>query len=347
MKVLLGEVAKESRLVKIERIVASKDEMLDALFERTYVALTPAAKRVYLTLCRWRSLIPQIALEAVLIRPTNEKMDVEAAIDELVRSSFIESMDDESGARFITVPLVGAVFGRRKVEFSPMKVAIEADVELLQEIGATRVSGLAQGVQPRIERLFRYAANEMSRDSLRYDEYIPMLEFLCRRYVPAWLMLAALFEETGMPNGLTKAKDAIRRLLERAEDSALCRHAWEELARLCQQTQDWSGEIQALVGSCKVPNTPFSTLSNAANRLNAIFKEDHLVLNSEEKRIVVRELVELLERRLAEADATDLSRLAWLCLHIGDDDRARQHVKSGLALDSANQYCVNLRDRLL
>ncbi len=180
IKVLLGEVAKENRLVKVERIVASKDEMLDALFERTYVGLSSAAKRVYLTLCRWRSFIPQVALEAVLIRPTNEKMDVEDAVEELIRSSFVEGMDDETGARFLNVPLVGSVFGRRKLEVSHMKAAIEADVDLLQELGATQVAGLRLGIQPRIERLFRYVAKELSRDSRRYDEYITMLEFLCR-----------------------------------------------------------------------------------------------------------------------------------------------------------------------
>jgi hypothetical protein len=80
IKILLGEVAKAGELVKVERIVADSDEILKALFERTYSGLSPVAKRVFLTLCNWRSLVPQIALEAVLLRPSNEKMDVLSAL---------------------------------------------------------------------------------------------------------------------------------------------------------------------------------------------------------------------------------------------------------------------------
>ncbi len=48
IKILLGEVAKAGSLVKIERIVADSEEILRALFERTYARLSPVAKRVFL-----------------------------------------------------------------------------------------------------------------------------------------------------------------------------------------------------------------------------------------------------------------------------------------------------------
>jgi len=111
MKILLGEVAKARRQVQIKPIVARRDEILEVLFERTYANLSPVAKRVFLTLCRWRSLIPEIALEAVLLRPANERMDVEQAIEELIQSSFIDVTEDDDANRFFSVPLVAAVFG--------------------------------------------------------------------------------------------------------------------------------------------------------------------------------------------------------------------------------------------
>lgn len=80
VKILLGEVAREGKTGNIKRIVASKDEILTALFERTYVMLSQVAKRVLLTLCSWRSVIPQVALEAILRRDENEVMDVEGAL---------------------------------------------------------------------------------------------------------------------------------------------------------------------------------------------------------------------------------------------------------------------------
>lgn len=63
---------------------------MDALFKRTYSTLSKAGKRIFLTLCSWRSVIPQIALESVILREGNEKIDVDNGIDELHKSSFIE-----------------------------------------------------------------------------------------------------------------------------------------------------------------------------------------------------------------------------------------------------------------
>jgi len=51
LKILIGEVARNRRPVAVERIIADRDEMLTALFERTYAKLSPGAQRVFFTLC--------------------------------------------------------------------------------------------------------------------------------------------------------------------------------------------------------------------------------------------------------------------------------------------------------
>ena len=79
MKILLGQVAKEGHAVKPERIVASADDLLKALFERTYGALSPGGQRVFLLLCSWRVFVPEVAVEAVLLRPGIERFDVTEA----------------------------------------------------------------------------------------------------------------------------------------------------------------------------------------------------------------------------------------------------------------------------
>jgi hypothetical protein len=50
--------------------------------------------------------------------------------------------------------------------------------------------------------------------------------------------------------------------------------------------------------------------------------------------------------RTNEADATDLSRLAWLCLHLGDRSAAARYTRMGLELDSTNHHCVRLASKL-
>ena len=151
IKMLLGEVAKAGRLVKVEKIVASKDEILDALFERTYSRLSPAAKQVFLTLCNWRSVVPQLAVEAVMLRPTNDKMDVEEAIEELRRSSFLEvAVSNEDNAAFLSVPLAALVFGKHKLTVSPMKSSVEANTDLLRYFGAAQKLDIRHGIAPHV-----------------------------------------------------------------------------------------------------------------------------------------------------------------------------------------------------
>lgn len=82
-KILLGEVAKEQKLGDIKRIVSENDDLLVALFERTFTIISPAAKRLFLTLCGWRSIVPAIGVEAILQARITEKFDAEEALEEL------------------------------------------------------------------------------------------------------------------------------------------------------------------------------------------------------------------------------------------------------------------------
>ena len=116
MKILLGEVAKAGRLVKVARIAASQERILDALFERTYAGLSPVAKRVFLTLCNWTSTLPKVAIEAVMLRPGQERLDVDGGLEELRKSSFIDVRASQTdGEVFVTVPLMAAIFEEPKV----------------------------------------------------------------------------------------------------------------------------------------------------------------------------------------------------------------------------------------
>ena len=345
MKVLLGEVAKGGKLSKVARIVATLDDILDALFERTFSGLSPVAKRIFLTLCAWRSTVPRLALEAVLLRPTNERMDVANAAEELSRSSFVEiSRSREDGELFLTVPLVSAVFGKRKLATSPMRSAIELDLQLLHAFGATQQSEIKRGIPLHIDRLFHYIAEQITLGKDNLENHLPMLEFIARKYSPAWRLLARLYQEL---TDLEKAKEALRRYIESVSgDHSQKERAWEELASICQQTDDFVGEIHSRVEMCQMPGIPFRTISNAVNRVNALFSEQYFVLDSEEKRIVSRRLAQLMENRITEGDATDCSRLAWLFIRLNDKEKARQIIEVGLSVEPDNIHCKNLVTRI-
>jgi len=346
VKVLLGEVAKAGKLAPVTKIVASKDGILDALFERTYSGLSPVAKRVFLTLSSWRSTVPQLAVEAVLLRPINERMDVSDAINELSRSSFIEiTTSEEDKQLFLTVPLAASAFGKRKLEVSPMKGAVESDIQLLQAFGASQRVDIRHGVGPRIHRMFRFIAERVSKGSQTLEEHIPMLELIARKYTPAWLLIADLHEEFSGNGGLEKAKDAIRSYLESPLDIESQRRAWKRLTELCQRTNDPSGEAHALVERSEIPEESFNSISAAARRLDSLLR-NKLIVAEEDRHFLVRRMVKTMQNRLEEADADDCSVAAWLCIRCDDREQAKYFTRLGLEKDHKNAYCQKLAESL-
>ena len=99
IKIFLGQVAKAGKAVKPKRIVATADHLLNALFKRTYDALSSAAQRVFLLLCSWRVYVPEVAVQAISLRPGTERFDVAGALEEAIQFSLVDQIasgdDDE------------------------------------------------------------------------------------------------------------------------------------------------------------------------------------------------------------------------------------------------------------
>jgi hypothetical protein len=339
LKILLGEVAKARGRKKVERIIAAREDILAALFERTFTNLSPAATRVFLLLSNWRSTVPRLAIEAVTLRAENERMNVPDAIEELSRSSFVELAESPAdGEMFVSMPLVAAIFGKQKLEVSPMKTAVMADTELLHLFGGSQRTDIRHGVAPRIKRLVETVSRRIGRGEGSLKDYIPMLELIALRYPPAWLLVAELQEEVGTPND---AKSSVRRFLETASVSNKS-EGWRWLADLCRRSADAVGEIHALVELAETEDVAYDDISDAANRFNTLLHTGKAAFVSDERRILADRLRIVMEKRSDEASATDLSRLAWLCLRLDDVLKARRYTLMGLEVEGANEHCLRL-----
>lgn len=342
IKILLGEVAKSNSIVEIKRIVASKNEILDALFERTYASLSAAAKKVFLLLSSWRSTVAEMAVDAAMFHNYQEPIDVEAAIDELRRSSLVEVAQASDKTRFISTPLVAAEFGKKKLAIDRSRHEIEQDREILLYFGATQKGDLRHGIGPRIFRLYQEISKKINKDPSVVEKYDPLMRFIARKYSDAWLQLATLHEQSRLPESDNKAKEAIRRYLESASAENDQSVAWERLAELCRKTNDKDGEIQARIERCLLPNAPFSVISFTANRINNLLYHAQF-LEKAEKAPVIRRLAEVMANRIQkEGYADDYSRLAWLQLHTQSRDSAKKTVQAGLKLDRENEHCLKL-----
>jgi hypothetical protein len=345
IKIILGEIANAGRFSKPSALIARKDEILDALFERTFAGLTPMASRIFLTLSGWRSLVPQVAVEAALLRYGNETGNPEAGIDQLVRMSLVERTTASDNTDFLEVPLTAALFGRRKLEVSPTRALIETDIRFLQEIGATAASGLKDGIRPRVEAFFRKTGRKVAEKSTTLAEVSPVLEFFARRYPPAWLWLSQLEQDAGGASSINRAAECVRRYLESRPEAFQERAAWQRLVSLYRGAGDVVGGCSAFLKAAEMIEPTLDDVSAMANWLNnapALTTE----MDLSDRSALFRPLAALMEPHLKDASATDLSRLAWLYLHSGDKHRALDLAQLGLSRDPENGYCDRLVARL-
>jgi hypothetical protein len=254
-------------------------------------------------------------------------------------------VSDADSQEFLHVPLAAALFGRGKLVASPYRAAVEADTKLLHQFGASQKTSITRGIEPHIRRFTAYVANQMDREPENLEKYFGMLEVLARRHSAAWLDIAELYSEVDQGNQLGKSKACVRQYLEQSGDTASAQ-PWRMLTEYCRQSEDVVGEVHALVELCKRAEVGFDVVSTSANRFNALLATGRDLLEKDEKKILAREMAKVMELRIDEANASDRSRLAWLCLHLGDLVRAREHIQEGLEMDPDNQYCLKLRERL-
>jgi hypothetical protein len=351
MKIMLGEVSKARRLVKPQRIIATQEHILQALFERTYAALSPAAQRIFLLLSTWRSVVPAIAIEAVVMRSAEERIDVRAALDELKRLSFLEEFAAAGEYElFVSVPLAAMTFGHKKLNASPLKAVIEADSDLLQDFGTIRKDGTAAGVLARVSHLVRALAKRVTSGRDNLEALRPMLDFVASRAPAAWPEIARLYLEEGAEPGIEWAKAALRRYIESGDRSVPGLTVWRTLAGLCHSTGDVQGELQALSELSNDPSLSIDDLSELADSINRIFanakRDGNDPFQPDERKYLVSRLIEQLEASIHRLDSTDLSRLAWLYMHTNNDARALDLAQMGLQIDGENDHCWKLAQRL-
>ena len=342
LKIMLGEIARTMKAEKINRIIADKDDILNALFRRTFQTLSPGAKRVFLTLCSWDSIIPIVALVSVIVGDENERIDVEEAVEELQKSSFIEFVEDADGD-FIRVPLAASLYGQTELKVYPEKLAVYNDRKLLMEFGATNSGSVKNGIAPLVERKFKRVSQRIN-NILDFKREQETLEYLATKFPKAWLWIADMY--LAMDN-YEEAKAAIREFLKTTTLPNDKIKYWQRYADLCEHSDDWTGESMAIVELSTVPNVPFHIISNGAYRVNHYFSKHTSDKNMESRNEVFSKIAQVMSSRIkTEGDATDYSRLAWLYLNLNDEDLASKYTLIGLSLDPYNVYCEKLKSKL-
>ena len=350
IKLILGELARAKRVSKVERIIASQDRVLEALFERSYGRLSVAGQRAFLTLCSWRSSVPRIALEAVLLRPQNELMDVNGAIDELLQMSFIEETSFESieSRVELSVPLSARLFGRRKLTVSPLRASINADSELLQLVGPMNQANDMKGIEPRVRRLFNHAARRISERQITLEEIVPVLEYVSSRVGVGWIFMAELIDEFGESDKRSQIIGYLMKYVENPDSpSHPASQVWKRIADIHSTRGELFLALDALAHVSRQPGASTEDLSDIANQINNLLRSsDTSVLGRDLREVLLRDVADAMERRIHVLSAGDCSRLAWLYMNLKDDHNARRVANSGLDREHDNYHCQRLLDRI-
>lgn len=248
-------------------------------------------------------------------------------------------VSEVDGSIFVSVPLAAALFGRRKLVTSIWRLTVEEDVRILHSLGTTSLKQMRAGLAPRVEQLVKSARHRV-RDGEDASAELDILRFIAEEFPAGWIAIARLQREAG---DLAEATLSVNRVLEKHPADA---QAWRELVALLRQRNEHWAELNASVQMVLNAELNVGEVSEIVGRANWIMSEYASEIGFDERRIVVRSLREEFERRTAEMEATDLSKLAWLCIYDQDEDAARNWAAEGIHRDAANDHCRNLLEKL-
>jgi len=219
---------------------------------------------------------------------------------------------------------------------SPDRAAILSDVAVLQAFGAAQESDVRRGIPPRLENLVRWAMQQIEAHP-EESEALAVLEYVASRFPRAWISIADLRRRLKQPE---EELIATRRFVDAEPREA---EGWRRLVALYKQSGAAAAEMEATLQLIALANTPYREISGAAARFSQLTHDGRLT-DIAARSITAERLRGLMEGRLSEADATDLSRLGWICVQMKDHERAVELGRRGLSMDPNNDYCRKLAD---
>ncbi|EGA64177.1 NB-ARC domain-containing protein [Vibrio brasiliensis] len=346
IKIMMGELSKRSMKGALPKIVAGKDDILTALFERTYSALTPSTQRIFLTLASWNSAVPRIALEATIMNSFDNSHEIEEAIDTLIQYSLVEEHQSKIDQQyFIILPYAAYAFGQKKLKVSPIRNLISPDVKFIQRFGVEKLENENFCFDTHLISFFGSLTNHEN----DFKEFKEIIECISYSYNPSWILAAEWLEESNDRKLFEDAKRFLTLYLER-EYSAKSEEklrVWNSLARLSNKLNNPFDEIHAYAEASQIDEINFNELSTMVNKVNHLLTKPDLDIDKPEvKKELLSELYNKVFDSLSKANATDCSRIAWLALHLDKKTDAKAIVTTGLAIDPSNIYLLKLENKL-
>jgi hypothetical protein len=340
MRILLGEILKEGKYVPVKTVLSRRVDIVNTVFERSFIKLSEDSKRVFLTIANGKSTISELALVVVLGR---RNIDVEAAIEECRRFSLISQVDylDDQPAYF--APQIAQLFARKKLEGDPDRLLIQEDLSILRGFGVISTSQPIQIPQRESIRHFidwcHKQADPNNAEKIRHTDLV--LESLAELWPEAWMDLVTFRMRYGFEH--EQVDYASRRAVEENPSS---RQAWLQRAYDAKKTGDEATFISSRVRAVELEPSNVGLIYEVAYDLCRYISEHVIDIPVHRRSIYLASVREHMVNISARLDATGLSRLAWLYLLERNETEAWRYASQGLTKEKHNPHCWGIIDRL-
>lgn len=261
MRMLVGEIAKRRKLVPLPQLMTNRDDVLDAVFERSFDQLSDGGRRVFLTIANWRSTVSGLALTVVL---GQHDLDVETGLDECLRLSLVAEQSRIGDSESYLAPQLARLFGQKKLTGDPDRLLIEDDLFVLQGFGDMELQE-RQGLtlEDQVARFVQWcfdSSQEAGPDLVaRYNRDI---ELVAKQWPPAWLSLADFRYQHKL--GKRQVELATRSAVEEMPFNT---DAWRRRAFYARAAGDDSAEIAALISAVESSPDDTKLMTTTARRL--------------------------------------------------------------------------------
>jgi len=340
MRVICGEIAKEGRPIPVKTLMASRADIVQAVFERSFNKLSEAGRWVFLLVSNFRSAIPELALLVVVGR---RDMPVEDGIEECVRLSLIVRDFLSDGQPCYSAPPLARTFGNKKLRGDPDRLLLEEELEAIRAFGVVDAGETEKYSQQDLARQFvswcmlnADVSSEEARSRISH-----LLQSTAELWPQAWLSLAHFLEREG------GAREQIEYALRRAvEEMPYNKESWWKRATYAERVGDNATRIASLVSAVEAAPLDVELIRDVALELSKYVNEHLNEIPKTRRGVYLASVRSHMEAVADKLDATGLSRLAWLFLLEEDQEGAWRYANQGCAKDAKNKHCINILERL-
>lgn len=321
--------------------ISSHEELMDALFERSFALLPADGQWLYLLL--GRRLTCQEWILSALASFQGYRFDNGKAA--LLRHSLVAERGEGDYVSLALSSLAGKHSARTLIGHE-----LEAEVEILDRILSETYNPTVDNPSPSLHRLWEAIAHRRAIGGLSWEEAVRLGQAVCSRRNEAWAALAECLAAAGAP------PDEVRAAFKRSvEAQPTTPEIWRSFSGF--ELRQGDGLTAARYGARAI-DYGLSDLNFALQIAGDLVSEltSRKDIGAAQRDMYVSGVTTFLQARSAELDATGWSRLGWLYLirSAKDTDPQREFIRKalwcaeqGLRIDPSNHHCKQLQLRTM